>query len=72
MAKPRAPAPESLFAYILRQLEEWKGKWQAVADGSGVSYRTLEKIARGETVDPGIKTCEKLADFFRANSKELA
>jgi transcriptional regulator with XRE-family HTH domain len=65
MTKAKAPAHESLFEYVLNELEASKGKWSAVAEGSGVSYRTLEKIARGEIKDPGISHVEKLAKYFR-------
>lgn len=66
----RSPAkpprePHSIFQYVLMKLEAWKGRWREVSEGSGVSLRTLEKIARGETEDPGVKTVEKLANFFR-------
>ena len=57
---------DSIFEYVLAQLQASKGKWVAVAEGSGVSYRTLEKIARGESEDPGIKTVEKLVAYFRS------
>lgn len=64
-----APTPElPLFEYVLDKLESSKGKWSAVAEGSGVSYRTLEKIARGEIKDPGISHVQKLADYFRAQA----
>jgi len=54
--------------YVLRELQAWKGKWPAVADGSGVSLRTIEKIARREIGDPGVSHIEKLAAFFAGNS----
>lgn len=56
---------DSIFEYVLSKLQSSKGNWAAVADGSGVSYRTLEKIARGETKDPGVINIEKLAKYFR-------
>ncbi len=56
---------DSIFEYVLARLQSSKGKWAEVAEGSGVSYRTLEKIARGESKDPGISTVEKLAKYFR-------
>lgn len=57
---------DSIFDYVLGKLQDSKGKWADVADGSGVSYRTLEKIARREIKDPGISHVQKLADYFRA------
>jgi|GEM_PF-1663543 len=65
--------PESpLLAYVLEQLQASKGRWPAVAEGSGVSKRTIEKIASGEIDDPGVKKLEKLAAFFRADSSQHA
>lgn len=57
--------PQTLFAYVLEQLQAWKGKWREVAEGSGVAYRTLEKIARGEHKDPGVINMDKLGLWFR-------
>lgn len=47
------------------ELQAAKGRWTAVADGSGVSARTIEKIARREIKDPGVSHIEKLARYFR-------
>ncbi len=55
----------SLHQYVLGGLEATKGRWPEVADKSGVSKRTLEKIARGEIVDPGVSHIEKLASYFQ-------
>lgn len=57
---------ENLHEYVLQRLETAKGKWSEVAEGSGVSKRTIEKIARKEIVDPGISHVQALADYFRA------
>lgn len=57
---------ENLHAYVLERLEAAKGKWPEVAVGSGVSKRTIEKIARKEIVDPGISHVQALADYFRS------
>jgi transcriptional regulator with XRE-family HTH domain len=56
---------ESIYAYVLEQLQASKGRWAEVAEGSGVSRRTVEKIARGEIADPGVSHIEKLAAYFR-------
>ena len=55
----------SVHAYVLRKLQEYKGRWPAVAEGSGVPLRTIEKIAREEIADPGVIRVEKLARYFR-------
>lgn len=56
---------ESIYAYVLAQLEAHKGRWPEVAEGSGVSKRTIEKIASKEIKDPGVSHMEKLANYFR-------
>jgi transcriptional regulator with XRE-family HTH domain len=61
-----------IHSYVLRELQTWKGRWPAVADGSGVSIRTIEKIARREIADPGVSHIEKLATFFAKHSEQAA
>lgn len=56
---------ETLHQYVLKKLESTKGRWSEVAEGSGVSKRTVEKIARREIEDPGVSHIEKLARYFR-------
>lgn len=56
---------ESIYEYVLRGLQASKGQWSAVAEASGVSKRTIEKIARREIRDPGVSHIEKLARYFR-------
>lgn len=57
---------QPIYDYVLERLEAEKGRWSAVAEGSGVPKRTLEKIARKEIQDPGVSHIQKLADYFRA------
>lgn len=59
---------ESIFDFVLSQLQAAKGQWPKVATGSGVPKRTIEKIARGEIPNPGIHTVEKLAAYFRSRA----
>lgn len=63
---------ESIYQYVLDQLQEAKGTWPAVAEITGVSKRTIEKIANGDIKDPGVSHIEKLAGYFRARSKRTA
>jgi transcriptional regulator with XRE-family HTH domain len=56
---------DSMFAYVLAELEAKKGSWPQVAAGSGVPRRTLEKIASGQTKNPGVRHIERLAKYFR-------
>ena len=56
---------ESIYDFVMEKLQATKYHWPQVAEGSGVPCRTLEKIARRETVNPKIETVEKLAKYFR-------
>lgn len=56
-----------MYEYVMRNLERSKGRWSEVADGAGVSKRTVEKIARREIEDPGVSHIEKLARYFKGN-----
>lgn len=60
---------ESMYDFVMGRLKLAKGNWPTVADESGVSLRTLEKIARGEIKDPGVSHIEKLAMYFRDQPK---
>src|SRR5579863_6377892 len=39
---------DSIYQYVLAELEQAKGHWPEVAEGTGISRRTIEKIARQE------------------------
>jgi len=54
----------TMHAFVLAHLERTKGQWPLVARESGVSKRTLEKIARGEIADPSVSHMQKLSDYF--------
>jgi len=58
-----------MYEYVMSQLQATKGHWTAVSAGSGVSKRTIEKIARREVQDPGVSIIEKLAVYFRGDRK---
>jgi transcriptional regulator with XRE-family HTH domain len=55
---------ESIYEFVLEQLEASKGEWPRVAREVGISRRTIEKIARREVADPGVSRIEKLAKYF--------
>lgn len=57
---------ESIYAYVLTELESAKGNWTKVAKATRMSKRTIEKIARREIEDPGVSHIEKLAAYFRS------
>lgn len=59
---------ESIYQYVLDQLNQVKGTWPSVAEATGIPHRTLEKIARQETKDPGVSSIEKLAVYFRGRA----
>ena len=59
----------NLHDYVIDQLNAAKGRWAQVAAESGVSKRTIEKIARREIEDPGISHIQKLSDYFRGSVK---
>ncbi len=56
---------ESVYQYVLDELQAWKGRWRLVSEQTGISKRTIEKIATGESQNPGVRTIEDLATFFR-------
>jgi transcriptional regulator with XRE-family HTH domain len=74
MAKPLPNEPdepvESLHQFVLRELRS-RGDLtiREVAEGAGISHRTVQKILSGEIADPGVSHCEKLATYFRARGK---
>ena len=51
--------------FVIAELNKRKGAWPALAQESGVSKRTFEKIVAGSTRNPRIDTVEKLATYFR-------
>jgi hypothetical protein len=63
-----AAMQESIFERVLTKLDEYKGRWDEVAEGSGVPLRTLEKIGRRETTNPGIAHVDRLFAYFDLGS----
>lgn len=55
-----------LYAYVMGRLRSSNLSYREIAEGAGMSRRTVEKIARQEIADPGVSHIEKLAVFFRA------
>lgn len=56
----------TLHQFVLTRLQESKGTWPEVATRTGLSVRTIRKIATGEIEDPGVSHIEKLANYFKA------
>ena len=51
--------------YLIAELQARKGTWPAIAEATGISVRTIEKIARREIIDPGITHVETLIAHFQ-------
>ena len=51
--------------YVIEQLQASKGSWTRVSEETGMSKRTIEKIARRELKDPGVSFVERLHSYFR-------
>lgn len=62
----------SIHQYVIDQLQAAKGEWSRVAAGSGVSKRTIEKIARREVPNPGVLVVEQLARYFESLDDKTA
>jgi hypothetical protein len=60
---------ESIHQYVLAELQRTKPHWDLVEKGSGVSIRTIEKIASREIMFPRVDKVEKLANYFRAQKR---
>jgi len=56
---------QPIHDYVVQQLNLKKGHWTEVARESGIPKRTLEKIARLEISNPGVRHIQRLADYFR-------
>ena len=59
---------DSIYAFVLEELQAAKGHWPRVAEATGISRRTIEKIARREVKDPGVSLVERLAAHFRSDA----
>lgn len=59
---------ESIYEYVLAELQLSKGEWTAVSKATGISKRSIEKIASQEWKNPGITGIETLATYFRSRA----
>lgn len=57
-------AQEKQFDYVLRRLNETRGRWPDAAAGSGVPISTIRKIAQRQIADPAVSKVQALADYF--------
>ncbi len=61
-----------MLQFVIDRLQAAKGHWPDVAEGAGISLRTLQKIARREVLDPRIGSVQTLYDYFRKAAKRAA
>lgn len=57
---------ETLLDYVLRRLDQSRGRHKDIAAASGVPYSTLTKIHQRVTPNPGVLHVQRLADYFRS------
>ena len=60
----------SMFDRVLDNLDNCKGRLPDVADATGISYRTLQKITLREVKNPGVRTVELLDSYFDYVAKQ--
>lgn len=53
-----------LYTFVMRHLRAKSIPQRRVAAESGVPFSTVAKIAQGANKDPGVRTMQRLADFF--------
>ena len=58
----------TMHDYVVAQLQAMKGRWPQLAEETGISRRTIEKIARREIEDPSVSFIERLNKHFRKQS----
>jgi len=63
---------EPIFETVRRRVEDSKGELPRVAEESGVNIWTLRNILNGRSDNPGVQTCQKLLDYFRARDEMVA
>ena len=59
----------SMHDYVVDQLQLVKGRWTQVSEETGISKRTIEKIARREFKDPAVSFIERLDRYFRERAE---
>lgn len=55
---------QNIYAYVMACLRAKAVPQKRVAEGSGVPFSTVAKIAQGKVSDPSVHNVQKLADFF--------
>lgn len=57
---------QSLYDFVMSHLDAKRISQRVVAEGSGVPFSTVCKIAQRQVKEPSVHTVQRLADFFRA------
>jgi hypothetical protein len=63
---------EPIFQTVRRLVEDSKGELPRVSEESGVNIWTLRNILNGRSDNPGVQTCQRLLDYFRAREEMVA
>jgi transcriptional regulator with XRE-family HTH domain len=58
--------PPSLYEFVMARLLARPATQRQIAQGSGVPFSTVTKIAQGAVKDPGVHTVQRLADYFHS------
>lgn len=61
---------QSMHEFVVDRLLAARGTWPGIAEATGISRRTIEKIARREIEDPGVSHIERLARYFRETAAQ--
>lgn len=56
--------PPPIYDYVLACLAAKAIPQRQVAEGAGVPFSTVAKIAQGVVTDPSVHTVQKLHDYF--------
>lgn len=59
----------SLYDYVTQGLQGREAEWPEAAKSAGVHEKTVQRIARGEVANPGVRTMEELAVWLKRNPK---
>ena len=53
-----------LYGYVMARLRAKSVPQKQVAEGAGVPFSTVAKIAQGVVTDPSVHTVQRLYDYF--------
>lgn len=64
---------QNILEFVRQRLNDAPhGTARKIADQRGIAYDTVLRIKRGDTENPGIKTLEEIATYFRARESITA